>query len=80
MSIPIGGPIVLLRCRKCGKRTDHAMIDSEANKKGEIEEIYECQECGEVKRIYEFAALYVHGLRPPSVINLKGPQKKRRLF
>ncbi len=53
--IPIYRPYVFLRCRECGRKTDHVMIDNELNGKCEIEEIYECQQCGEIKRIYELA-------------------------
>lgn len=53
--IPIYRPYVFLRCRECGRKTDHVMIDNELNGEREIEEIYECQQCGEIKRIYELA-------------------------
>lgn len=59
--IPICRPYVFLRCRECGEKTDHVMIDNEFNGKREIEEIYECQQCGEVKRIYELAISLLHG-------------------
>lgn len=58
MTIPIFRPYVFLRCKKCGKKTDHVLI-SVANVKNSsrIEETYECQECGETKVIYEFTSV-----------------------
>ncbi len=53
MSIPIYRPYVFLRCRKCGRKTDNVLISITTPKKGEVEETYECQECGETKVIYE---------------------------
>jgi len=60
MSIPIYRPYVFLRCKQCDRKTDHVLIEvNYDSKKGEIEEIYECQGCGEMKRIYELATLNV---------------------
>jgi len=57
MTISIHRPYVFLRCDKCGRKTDHALVDiTYTSKKGEIEETYECQECGETKKIYELAS------------------------
>ena len=56
------------------------MVDNERAGKTEIEEIYECQECGELKRIYEISNLHVHVLELPPAKELKTPEKKRRLF
>jgi len=47
---------VLLRCVKCERKTYHVLLSTIytlSNK--EIEENYECQECGETKKIYEIA-------------------------
>jgi hypothetical protein len=55
--IPLYRPYVFLRCRKCGRKTDHVLINTVVSKKGEIEETYECQECGQTKKIYELASL-----------------------
>ncbi|MFQ6073790.1 MAG: hypothetical protein ACE5KC_01090 [Candidatus Bathyarchaeia archaeon] len=56
-AIPIRGPYVFLRCRKCGRRTDHDLIKTAVTEEGEIEATYRCQECGETKRIYELASV-----------------------
>lgn len=57
MTIPIYRPYVFLRCKKCGRKTDHVLVNIfYTAEKGEIEETYECQECGETKKIYELAS------------------------
>jgi uncharacterized Zn finger protein len=58
MTIPIYRPYVFLRCKKCGRKTDHVLVSIlYTSEKGEIEETYECQECGETKKIYELASV-----------------------
>ena len=58
MTIPIYRPFVFLRCRKCGKKTDHVLIGIDfASVNEEKEETYECQECGETKKIYELVSV-----------------------
>jgi len=57
MTLPIYRPFVFLRCDKCDRKTDHVLIDiTSTSQKGEIEETYECQECGETKKVYELAS------------------------
>lgn len=55
--IPIYRPYVFLRCRKCGRKTDHVLINTATIRKSEIEETYECQQCGETKKIYELISM-----------------------
>lgn len=55
--IPIYRPYVFLICRKCGRKTEHVLINTATIRKGEREETYECQECGQTKKIYELASL-----------------------
>ena len=74
MPIPIHRPLVFLRCKKCGRKTDHVLISIlYTSKKEQTEETYECQECGETKTIYELASTshFQH-----SIIKLKDPLKK----
>ena len=56
MTIPIYRPYVFLRCKKCGRKTDHVLVSIETTRKSDVEETYECQECGETKVIYELAS------------------------
>lgn len=57
MTVPIFRPYVFLRCKKCNKKTDHVLVTISTPKKGEVQEVFECQECGETKTIYELAAV-----------------------
>jgi transcription elongation factor Elf1 len=57
MTIPIFRPYIFLRCKKCNRKTDHVLVSIANVKKGEIEETFECQECGETKVIYELASV-----------------------
>jgi len=57
MTIPIFRPYVFLRCKRCNKKTDHVLISISNVKKGEVEEVFECQECGETKTIYELTSV-----------------------
>ncbi len=57
LTIPIYRPYVFLRCKKCGRKTDHVLVAMSCIRKDEVEETYECQECGEIKKIYEFAVV-----------------------
>jgi len=56
VTIPIYRPYVFLRCKKCGRKTDHVLVSISSPRKGEVEETFECQECGEIKRIYELSS------------------------
>ena len=53
MPIPVYRPYVFLRCKKCGRKTDHALLGMSNVGKGETEQNYECQDCGEIKKLYE---------------------------
>ena len=57
LTIPIYRPYVFLRCKKCNRKTDHVLVGMSSVRKGEVEETYECQECGETKKIYELASV-----------------------
>jgi DNA-directed RNA polymerase subunit RPC12/RpoP len=47
---------LLLRCKKCGKKTSHVLISAANPEKGEMEENYKCIHCGETKKIFELAS------------------------
>ena len=55
MTILIYRPYVFLRCKKCNRKTDHVLVSIETTQKNDVEETYECQECGEAKVSYELA-------------------------
>jgi len=55
--VTIYRPYVFLRCGKCGRKTDHVLVNTAIIREGAIEENYECQQCGEAKKIYELASI-----------------------
>jgi len=57
MTIPIFRPYVFLRCKKCNKKTDHVLVSVSDVKRGEVQETFECQECGEIKTIFELTSV-----------------------
>jgi len=47
-------PVVSLRCGKCNNKTSHALIDFSEEPKDTITLNYECQDCGERKKMFVF--------------------------
>lgn len=47
--------ILPLRCKRCDRKMNHILINTDTTEKNEIEQTYECQECGEKKIIYKFS-------------------------
>jgi len=57
VSIPLVRPYIFLRCKKCGNKTSHVMIGVTVDpKRPEKVETCECQECGEIKKIFELTS------------------------
>jgi hypothetical protein len=50
-------PIVLLRCDKCRNKTPHLLISFLNNPLLAISMVYECQECGEIKKGFDLNTL-----------------------
>jgi len=48
-------PTVLLRCSRCRIETRHALIDFKNEPPG-LALIYECQACGEVRRLFDIGS------------------------
>jgi len=70
VTIQMYRPHIFLRCNKCGRKADHVLININfTSMNGEIEETYECQDCGETKKIFELASEHrsVFGMREGEV-------------
>ena len=67
---------LFFRCNKCDKKTGHVLINFANLEKGEIEETYECQECGETKKIYELAST-VESMRVQKPMEVTIRKKKK---
>jgi len=50
-------PAVRLRCKMCHRQTDHALISFSNDPTSAITLLYECQECGTIKKILELNTL-----------------------
>ncbi len=50
-------PTVHLLCQKCRKPTAHTMTGFSNNPLSALSLIYECQECGEIKKIFDLNTL-----------------------
>lgn len=50
-------PTVLLRCDKCLKKTPHLLISFSNNPLLTIIMVYECQDCGETKKVFDLNTL-----------------------
>lgn len=50
-------PSVHLRCRRCQKLTAHTMIDFSNDPMSALTMVYECQECGEIKKVFDLNTL-----------------------
>jgi len=50
-------PTVLLRCGKCRSQTPHALINFSNDPASAITLFYECQSCGETKKVFDLDTL-----------------------
>jgi len=50
-------PTVLLRCSKCLNKTSHVLINFSNNPATAITMVYECQDCGETKKVFDMNTL-----------------------
>jgi hypothetical protein len=69
-------PIVLLRCNKCHNTTPHVLISFSNNPALAINMVYECQTCGENKKVYDLNPLPQVAWEPVS--NIRVPEKQEK--
>jgi len=50
-------PTIQLRCSKCRNKTPHVMINFSNDPATAITMVYECQECGEIKKVFDLDTL-----------------------
>jgi hypothetical protein len=50
-------PTVHLRCIKCLDKTPHVLINFSNDPTATLTLLYECQDCGEIKKIYDLDTL-----------------------
>jgi len=81
-------PTVLLRCNKCRNKTPHVLTSFSNDPATAITMVYECQECGETKKVYDLDTLPQVTFEQTSHITIeekerpvpieKGPQIEQR--
>jgi len=67
-------PTIRLRCEKCQKQTAHILIDFSNNPLAALTLVYECQECGRIKKSYDLNTLTE--LKPASPTEVAEPIQK----
>ena len=50
-------PTVLLRCVKCLDKTPHVLVNFSNNPASALTLLYECQDCGEIKKVFDLDTL-----------------------
>jgi len=70
-------PTVLLRCSKCRNKTSHVLINFSNNPAIAITMFYECQDCGETKKVFDLDTLPQVTFEPTKNIAI---EEKERLI
>jgi len=70
-------PTVLLRCSKCRNKTPHVLINFSNDPATAITMLYECQECGETKKVFDLDTLPQVTFEPAQNIAI---EEKERLI
>ena len=50
-------PTVLLRCVKCLDKTPHVLVNFSNDPASTLTLLYECQDCGEIKKVFDLDTL-----------------------
>ena len=64
-------PTVLLRCNKCLNKTSHVLISFSNDPATAITMVYECQDCGEIKNVFDLDTLPQVTSEPTKNITMK---------
>lgn len=69
-------PTIQLRCSKCGHKTPHVLISFSNAPSTSITMLYECQDCGETKKIFDLETLPQVTFEPTRNVTIeeKSPQ------
>ena len=68
-------PTILLRCNKCRNKTSHLLISFSNDPATAIIMLYECQECGEIKKVFDLDTLPQVTFEPTK--NISTEEKER---
>jgi len=70
-------PAVVLRCSKCRNKTSHVLINFSNDPATAITMFYECQDCGETKKVFDLDTLPQVTFEPTKNIAI---EEKERLI
>jgi uncharacterized Zn finger protein len=68
-------PTVLLRCSKCHDKTPHLLINFSNDPALAITMVYECQDCGEIKKAFDLDTLPQVTFEPAKTITIEEKQR-----
>jgi uncharacterized Zn finger protein len=68
-------PTVLLRCIKCHKQTPHLLINFSNDPASALTMVYECQECGEIKKAFDLDTLSQVTFEPAKKIAVEAKER-----
>ncbi len=69
-------PTVRLLCHRCRKPTAHIMTSFSNNPLSALTLVYECQECGEIKKAYDLNTLPELSVPVSKDLQYKEPEQK----
>jgi len=64
-------PTIQLRCSKCAHKTPHVLISFSNDPTTSITMLYECQDCGETKKIFDLETLPHMTFEPTRNVTVK---------
>jgi uncharacterized Zn finger protein len=70
-------PTVLLRCVKCLDKTPHVLVNFSNDPASTLTLLYECQECGEIKKVFDLDTLPQVTFEPAKNIAVAVEEKTR---
>ena len=70
-------PTILLRCDKCINKTSHVLINFSNDPNAAITLVYECQDCGGIKKVFDLDTLPHVTFNPTKTITI---EEKNRLI
>ena len=70
-------PTVLLRCVKCLDKTPHVLVNFSNDPASTLTLLYECQDCGEIKKVFDLDTLPQVTFEPVKNITVAVEENRR---
>jgi len=68
-------PTVLLRCNKCRNKTSHVLISFSNDPATALTMVYKCQDCGEIKNVFDLDTLPQVTFEPAQNITIEEKER-----